>query len=396
MTSLIFVLFAILLFELLLRFLNPYRLFIDKFDESEYCDQDSLLGWKPSPNVHFIYFHKYLKRRKVRVVQNSLGLPTSSEYSRKKPPNVDFRILYFGETTSIGWELSEDKRIYSLLEKKLNAEFKSNIEVIPIMARNYCSSQLYTWFMSVFKFYEYDLIVYNFNENNPRRSVTFHESGKPLSLSQPLILFESDKPKYIQSPTITNNNDMAYLDANLSPVFLPGCTDRSFLAFLRNNFHIYQFLEDQFLGKLRLRRFKDRNEIKDIEKWNNPSSTDYPYQWKIFKDTLSSFARNKSKNVRFMIVPNLQYYHAGNNWLQSSTVHPWGFNYSEIPSRLYLSQIAEKLDIEFCDIYKYAFENKIDTSSFYIHPRYAYYSAAGSNFHSDFIVNSIKNLSIVQ
>ena len=362
MTSfLLIALFGVCLIELLLRSLNPYRLFIDKFDESLFCERDEYLGWKPTPNVHFRYFHKYLKRQKITINQNSLGLPTTSEFSKKKPPNVDFRILYFGETTAIGWELREEKRIYSLLENKLNAEFESNIEVIPIMARNYCSSQLYTWYMTVFKDYEYDLIIYNFNENNPRRSVTFHESGKPTRLSQPLLCFENDSPRYIKSPQIFHNHDMAYLDSNLSAVYRPGRTDTSFIGFLRNNLHIWQFLEDLHLGDIRLRRFNDRKEIKDIEKWNNESRSGDPYQWKIFKDTISSFVYNTSNTAHFMIVPNLQYYHAGNNWLQSCTTHPWGFNYSEIPSRMYLSDLSKRLNLHFCDIYDVVFENNIDT-----------------------------------
>ena len=58
---------ALLSFELLLRYRNPYRLFSTSFDESLHCHYDKYLGWRPSPGRQFVYFHKYLRNRKKRL-----------------------------------------------------------------------------------------------------------------------------------------------------------------------------------------------------------------------------------------------------------------------------------------------------------------------------------------
>lgn len=50
-----------------------------------------------------------------------------------------------------------------------------------------------------------------------------------------------------------------------------------------------------------------------------------------------------------MMIPNLQYYHAGNNWLLTGTKHPLGFNYDEIPSRKCFSRLAGEAQVGFCE-----------------------------------------------
>jgi hypothetical protein len=91
-----------------------------------------------------------------------------------------------------------------------------------------------------------------------------------------------------------------------------------------------------------------------------------------------------------VIIPNLLYYHIGNDWLWAGSKHELGFNYEDIPARKYLRLIAEENGISFFDTYQCIYENKIDTRKFFIHPRYGYYTAIGSGFQADFFSKVIE------
>ena len=392
MIIIVFCLVLLVSAEFLLRFINPYRLFSSSFDESLYCQYDDLLGWAPSPNSNFSYYHKYLGKQRKQVFQNQMGLPSLQEFTPSKPPNVKYRILFFGETTSLGWELDYEKRITSLIATKFKNLFNINVEVIPIIARNYSPTQLYRWFLRDFKHFEYDIVIYNFNENNPRRSITFHESGKPPLLTQPVLTVLNSKLVSVKPLKNLSKDDMCFLDSNNAIRLLKSSPETTLHSKLKNNFHIYQLIDDFVVGDIRLRKFKNKSEIKDIEKWKTvPNET--PYQWIIFKAIMKDFINQTPSSIPFLIVPNLQYYNAGNNWLLSKSPHPLGHNFEDIPSRKHLKKLAQNTKAKFCDIYSYVYKNKIDTSDFYIHPRYAYYSNKGASFHADYIIDSIKHTS---
>lgn len=371
-----------------LRFSNPYRLWRDSFDESLPCEADPERGWKPKSSFRFEYHHRYLRGRRS-IVQNSLGLFSEREFTRKKPAGT-YRILVFGETTFLGWELQLSETITSRLQHKLGPR----VEVVPVAARNYSLGQLFTWYKRVFHEFDFDLVVYNFNENNPRRSITFHESGKPVLLTQPVYrVTESNKLELQGAPLVTHPNDMAYVDADGNTVLKPGRTVVTVHSWLRDRSHLYCAFDDLIQGPTRLRKFRDRTEIKDIEKWKPKKKDDegFPYQWRLCHQIFLDWANMvRAKGSAILIVPNLQYYHAGENWLIKGTQHEWGFNYADIPSRKYLAKLAADTGMSFFDIYRHVYENEIDTAGFYVHPRYAYYSPAGAEFHAAAIERAIR------
>jgi hypothetical protein len=379
--------------EILLRLQNPYRLWKDAFDEGKVHKPDSDFGWRPIPDISFRFYHRYLKGKRL-VRHNSLGLRSSREFSPQKEGDV-FRILVFGETTLLGWELEERQTICSLLEKKLQGAIPAKrVEVVPVVARNYCLGQLYTWYHQIFHDFDFDLLIYYFNENNPRRSITFHESGKPAVFTQPIFVRSPQGDIKLQpAPMVEHPNDMVFLNAQGEVNVERGITEKSLHNWLKNHLHLYCALDDLKQGAIRLRDFKDRVEIKDIEKWKQRKEMGgLPFQWEICRAVFLEWEKMLSISNRPMVlVNNLQYYHAGNNWLQNGTEHPWGFDYEDIPSRKYLSAIAEEMGVEFWDTYQHAFENKVDTSDFYIHPRYAYYSPSGAAYQATYIAQRILN-----
>ena len=392
----IFPVISLIAAELFLRYQNPYRLWKDAFDESLVCEPDGERGWRPKPNIEFNYYHRYM-RGKRRIKQNSLGLRSSNNYDLVKNKDT-YRVLIFGDSTLQGWELEEDQTIHRLVENGIANELQhKKVEVIPVAARNYCLGQLFTWYKSVFHEFDYDLLIYYFNENNPRRTITFHESGKPTLLTQPVFVWSEDNGLSLcPPPTINHPNDMVYLDQNGKTVVDSGNTIITPHVWMREHLHIYCALTDLIQGPIRLRKFMDRYEIKNIEKWNtinDATEKRFPYQWEICRRIFKEWIRlARGKQAQFVIIPNLQYYHAGNNWLLTGTKHEYGFNYEDIPCREYLRLIAVENEIEFFDTYQFVYENRIDTGNFYVHPRYAFHSSEGARFQTSFILKSISSL----
>ncbi len=386
---------VILLVEVLLRLQNPYRLWKDAFDESSVCEPDSQRGWKPVPGIGFDFYHRYMKgKREIRL--NSLGLRSSKEYSSVKEQDT-YRILIFGETTLVGWELEESQTISSMIEKNLSNEISGKkIEIIPVAARNYCLGQLFLWYKTVFHKFDYDLLIYYFNVNNPRRTITFHESGKPILFTKPVFLWsEAEGLRLCGSPQTKHPNDMIYLGPNDNTIIERGRTARTLHMWLRDCIHVYCALVDCFQGATRLRKFNDRTEIKDIEKSTKTKSHGdkiLPYQWETCMHILREWSKLVSKKSSPMIIiPHMAYYNAGNNWLLTENKHPLGFKYNEIPCRRYLKYITKKINVEYFDTYQYAYENRVDTRKFYVHPRYAYYNPIGAEFQSKYISKMISS-----
>jgi hypothetical protein len=390
MTYLLALVGLLVLAEIALRIQNPYRLWKYAFDEAAPCEPDPDRGWRPKPSQVFDYHHRYLRGLR-RITQNALGLYSSREVAREKPADV-YRVLVFGETTFLGWELAESETIAARLEKLVPRANGKRVEIVPIAARNYSLGQLYTWYRTVFHDFDYDLIVYNFNENNPRRSITFHESGKAPLLTQPVYEITKDDKLALRSPpAIHHRNDMAYVDADGNSVLIPGKTVATLHTKLRDRFHLYCALDDAIQGPTKLRKFRDRTEIKDIEKWRRKEDEGFPFQWRLcHRIFLEWAALVRAKGKAIVIVPNLQYYHAGENWLLTGTGHEWGFDYADIPSRKYLRKLADDTGMAFFDIYKHVYENRIDTDGFYVHPRYAYYSPKGAAFHAEAIATALR------
>lgn len=390
----------LLLAEAWLRRSNPYRLWSSAFDEASVTEPHPTRGWAQRRNLDFIFRHRYL-RVPNRVHFNNLGMHDSRDYSIAKPPGT-LRVQLFGCTTAAGWELPADLTISSQLEALLRRHLNQPVEVMNASARNYCTAQLFHWFVEELAAHEPDLVVYHFNTNHPRRNITFHESGKSVRLHQPVCIPSPDGGiQHLRTDPPTHPNDMIFLNSRWEVERIPGRTDPSLHRWLLDHLHLYCALEDLLLGPVRLRRFKDRAEIKDIEKREfvpNPvrSLDAMPYQWRATAAILAKWVEAvRRAGAQFLMVPHLAFYHAGVGRLYTGSDHPWGFDFDNIPERRYLPLIARNLDVPYFDAYAFARERQADTGGFYLHPRYAYSTAAGAKFHAQVILEALERHAMV-
>ncbi|MBI5571095.1 MAG: hypothetical protein HY914_14215 [Desulfomonile tiedjei] len=387
----------LLLAEAWLRRSNPYRLWSSAFDEASVTEPHPTRGWTQRRHLDFVFHHRYLPTPN-RVHFNNLGMHSARNYSASKPPDT-LRVQLFGCTTAAGWELPSDGTIAAQLEARLRQTLGRPVEVMNASARNYCTAQLYHWYVEELAAYEPDLVIYHFNTNHPRRNITFHESGKSVRFHQPVYTLDPDGSLRLLRTTLpTHPNDMIFLNDRREIERIPGHTDRSFHRWLRDHLHTYCVLDDFLQGPVRLRRFRDRVEIKDIEKREFlPTSVHsldaMPYQWRSTAAILAKWVEEVHRaGASFLIAPHLAFYHAGAGRLYSSSDHPWGFNYEDIPERRYLPLIAETLGAFYCDTYRWAYEQRIDTTPFSIHPRYAYVTAHGAAAHAAALAEALDGL----
>jgi hypothetical protein len=273
------------------------------------------------------------------------------------------------------------------------------IEVMNASARLYSTGQLYNWYIDEIAAYQPDLVVYYFNINHPRRTITFHESGKAPSLSQPVFKLtpEGELDMLPTEPT-SHSNDMIFLNEEGDCVREAGRTDRSFHRHLLNWSHIYTALDDWRQGQVELRQFKDRKEIKDIERRQFRSGSpdelsELPYQWQVVAALLKEWStRLKALNTPFIVMSHLAYYCTrGGALFDEHADHPWGFAFEEIPERRYLSFLAERLGFTYVDSFSRARQERCETDTFYVHPRYAYLNEAGTDWHAAILSEAIRD-----
>lgn len=382
--------------ECWLRHTNPWRLWKDSFDEASVMIPHVRRGWAQKPNHKFKFHHRYLKTP-IDINLNSLGMHDHNEYQKEKPTNT-FRILLMGGTTSSGWELNARDTQAAKLQQKL-AELlpERNVEVINASARLYCTSQLYNWYVEELADYDADIVIYYFNINHPRRSLSIHESGKSTVLSQPIYIEqENGELELTTLKKATHPNDMIYLNEENQVVHIEGTTGSSLYKKLRDRSHLLTAIDDISQGKIRLRKFHDRKEIKDIElqhfKPGAPKTlNDLPYQWQTIAKLLKMWSSAvKNNNGKFIVFSHLAYYCIKDNGLFSDErKHQWGFLFEEIPERRYMPFIANREHFEYFDTFKYARAAKVDLDAMSIHPRYAYLNADGADFHAKGLCEAI-------
>lgn len=385
--------------ELVLRRTNPYRLWRDAFDEGEPTEFHSTRGWSPKRDYNFRFHHRYLPRTNdIRL--NHLGMNDANTYAKKKPRDV-FRVAFFGGSTSAGWEIPAECSQAAYLQAQLARRMPGRrIEVMNASARLYSTGQLYKWFTDELAEYEPDLVVYYFNINHPRRTITVHESGKAPSLSQPVFTLDSQRKPVLENfDPATHENDMIFVDEDGSCIREKGRTDRSLHKWLIDRSHLYTVIDDWRQGQVRLRQFKDRKEIKDIERRKlrldvPVDISDLPYQWQVVATLLGSWSEQLRKtNTPFLIMSHLAYYCTRDGSLFSDReTHPWGFAFDEIPERRYLSFLSRKLGFTYLDSFAKARDERTETEKLYVHPRYAYLNEHGTEWHAQYLADVIETL----
>lgn len=379
--------------EIGLRYRFPYRLRGAAFEESSVVDSHPTRGWTQRGNVEFTFHHRYLSQtNKLRF--NNLGLHAPNDCEPSKPANT-IRLILFGGSASAGWELPANHTIAAQLESILNQRAgEMKWQVWNASARNYCTAQLYDWYLDSFAQCQADFIVYYFNTNHPRRNITLHEGGKDVVFHQPVFAFDTDQQwtKHEHASPL-HKNDLIYFDADGSIKHIAGQDSRSLHRRVCDRVQLYDRLEEAIIGPFSLRRLSDRQEIKDLEKRElgiDVQSVDrLPYHWRATAELIKRWAAAVKRNrSRFLIVPHLHYYYAGGGSVDATCDHPANFSYETIPERRFLPLIAAETELEYFDTYAYAKQKKIRTEDFYIHPRYAYASAAGAQFQAEVLAEA--------
>ena len=337
----------ILISELTLRKLYSHKLWHQAFDDEYALQKHDERGWAPIPHCQFDFHHRYLKG-KNRVHFNNLGCHAHQDYKKQKD-NETLRIALFGDTTAVSYELTAEKTIAATLETLLNKKYPNRkIEVLNVSCKNYNTAQLYQWWHQELADFRIDIVLYLFVTNHPRRNITLHESGKPEIFSRPLFTIDANGKKHISAkPHPVNINDMIYMLEDERIENIEG-KPKSYARRLIDYSIILSFLEDFRLGKISTRNYKDRKEIKTLEKDNVKQKNDGddsispPYQWQLTEDILKQWSSGvKKTGANFLVVPFLNYYHAGEGrLLRPYNDHPFGLNFDDITERKHLPQIA--------------------------------------------------------
>ena len=189
---------------------------------------------------------------------------------------------------------------------------------------------------------------------------------------------------------------MIYLDESGQIVRVPGRTDRSLHRRMRDRSHLLTALDDMMQGKVRLRNFRDRKEIKDIElqqfRPGVPKTvSDLPYQWRTVAEILQKWSETVRQNGGgFLVFSHLAYYCVREGGLFADTrKHPWGFMFDEIPERRYLPFLGKQFGFSYFDTFAHAREQRIETDRFYVHPRYTYLNSEGAAWHAGVLADAI-------
>ena len=347
-------------------------------------------------NHHFLFHHRYLNKPN-EIAFNELGLRDVQSYTKVKAAGV-FRVAFFGGTTSAGWEMRAEESQAARLREHLQAQMPDRkFEVMNASVRLYATGQLYKFYREEIAAYQPDLVLYYFNLNHPRRTISAHESGKSPLLSQPIYqISENGAVKELPVEPAKHPNDMIYLENDGTIARIEGKTDTSLHRWLRDRSHLYTLFDDIKQGPVRLRNLKDRKEIKDIELREKKSrlTQDFaglPYQWQIVADLLRRWSEEViAAGGKFVVAPHLAYYNVRNGALNKDTPqHPWGFTFETIPERYYLSHISGRLNFPYLDTYALARQYEFDADDFFVHPRYGYVNAEGAEFISKLLCNEI-------
>jgi hypothetical protein len=383
--------------EMWLRLKRPNLLWRTQFREKLAVQPHPTRGWNQKPHADFEYVHRYLSRSN-RVHFNSLGMHDINEYDEEKSDNC-IRIALYGDTTVAGYELPIDETIASNLRRNIEQAYPGKrIEVMNAATRNYCTAQLYQWHKEeLFKF-QPDIVVYLFVSNHPRRNITFHESGKSSVLTRP-VLYAGDNEEFrlIHSIPDEHPNDLVVLNSKGNIEYKRGNTSNSLYTRILNRSYLLNFVEDLSMGDKRQRKYKDRTEIKDLEKKEkvqieNGEVLVLPYQWLLTQKILRQWVIEvHNSGGQFVVAPFLTAYHADRGRLYAQDGHPLGFDFDKIPERIALPKLSEEIGFEYFDSYAQVLNNRINTSPFYIHPRYGYPTIEGARFYADFLAESLKD-----
>lgn len=181
---------------------------------------DPATGYAPHERLGWAFpdHHRYLfveERIGVRLVQhtNRLGLPVVREPAPDAAPHA-LRVLVLGDTAILGHEHPEERRLPRRLEDALAIRTGRDVEVYLAAARNHGPSQMALWYEELLaRGLDPDLVVWAAGENHARRSLTFHESGRDLLFSAPILrrTREGAWKRYACPATVTEEG-LAWLD----------------------------------------------------------------------------------------------------------------------------------------------------------------------------------------
>ncbi|MDH5216081.1 MAG: hypothetical protein OEX19_00145 [Gammaproteobacteria bacterium] len=347
------------------------------FDDNQMLESHSIRGWSPRRDTTFLFHHRYLSYSN-KVSLNNYGFHQECISPNSKEEGC-IRIGLFGDSTLLGVEHDIEYTIPAKLRNMLINRFPGKkIEVFNVSCKDYCTEQLMQWWNELSGELGLDIVVYLFVTNHPRRNITIHESGKGrIFLKEVVSPVQTSITERLRVDGVTHINDMIYVDEVGCIQYEKG-SDAGILYRVVNNSWILAKLEQIYFGNTRLRKYKDRKEIKTIDVDSDLEDVVFPYHWRITERILENWASTvRNKGAEFIVVPFLNYYHAGERRLYEENDHPFGINFEYIPERRFLPEISKRCGFQYFDSYRFAKENHIKLDRAYIHPRYAYPSLSG-------------------
>jgi len=149
---------------------------------------DPLLGWSHEPGARSTYIgpRPFPVEFRSPVEINSLGL-RGPEVDSRVPG--EYRILFLGDSVTVGLEVAYQDTFAALLEKRLGRRLDRPVRVINAAVRGYGTDQLYLYYKERGRLLEPDVVVLVHSGNDPTDNMTLHKMrrpfGKPALAPQP-------------------------------------------------------------------------------------------------------------------------------------------------------------------------------------------------------------------
>lgn len=248
------------------RMIRPYIMPIDYFDkniqsyledsESLFMVYDEILGWKMRPNIIW---------RGDRTT-NNVGIRADKEYPLS--PDMDMiRIALFGDSFTLGAEVSNDEAWGYLLEQNLQAK-GIKVEVLNFGVLGYGMDQAYLMWQQMGKKYLPDIVIFGFQPENINRNVNIfrpiytYPYANPEPFSKPRFYIEGENLSLKNSPTIpVEELTDTYKNFSQHPLAI-------YESFYTSDYVDYWWIQSKFLALL----FDTFSQAPHIDRWMSVDS----------------------------------------------------------------------------------------------------------------------------
>ncbi len=375
----------ILIFDLTIILFNSKLLLKNQFKFDKIIENNENLGWIQKNNFSFNYYHRYNKYSKpINIHLNNYGIPDKLNYYSKD--NKNFKIAIFGDNSYSDYDYNYNNSFI----KNLRSHFKEfkDLSIYNFTQRDYSTIQYYNLIKILNEEFKFNLILYIFSFNHPRKNITIHEAGKDLIFTHPANQLLNNS--LIKKQFLNSKNDLIYIDEKNNIQKKSKSKKRHILHYFYNNFYSFSFFLDKYKGPLGMKKQKHIFEIKNIEKKSlKKQKINQTYHWKIFNNIILNFVNNsRDKNYKFILMYQPSPYDILSKYYNSE--HPLGYlDKKSIPFFKNLDNLKSKTKFDFYNLTCKELESNY--KKYYIHDRYMYLNKCGYKLQSAKIAKILKN-----